>query len=73
LVKHQKTLATALSASLPSETTLKVELDDDLMETFNKVAGSSIQIQLVILQVQTNRTLSKILTELQSGAEEATE
>jgi len=45
---------------MPLAITVKAELDEDLMVAFNE-AGGHIQSQLVILQLQSNRRLSKLV------------
>ena len=69
LVKHQQSLGNLLAAS-QTDATIKIELDDDIHAAFNAAAGN-MPTQAMLMSMQTNRTLSKILTELrvQNGAE----
>ncbi len=60
--KHRKNLAKRLSETEPveGEIVTQVNLDDDLMGAFNQMGGNS-EGQLIILQLQTNRRLERIV------------
>ena len=56
-----QTALTSSLTSLPETTTVRVDLDEDLAKDFNEVAGQNLQAQMVILQLQTNRHLKKLV------------
>jgi len=45
--------------------TARVDLDDDLQQSFNMVAGNAVG-QLIILQLQSNRRLNQLVVLLQN-------
>lgn len=70
LTKHRGELHRLLSEAAGTGGGVPVQgfpvgLDDDLMIAFNDVAGESLPAQLVILQIQTNRKLDKLVDLLQ--------
>ena len=73
LVKHQQSLGELLSVS-ETDAAIKLELDDDIHAAFNAAAGN-MPTQAMLMSMQTNRTLSKILAELriQNAPEEIEE
>lgn len=68
LVKHQQSLGHLLEGSSATDATIKIELDEDIHTAFNAAAGN-MPTQAMLMSMQTNRTLSKILAELQREAE----
>lgn len=42
-------------------TTVRADLDEDLAKDFNEIAGHNLQAQMVILQLQSNRHLRKLV------------
>ena len=56
-------------AQSEADTSLNVELDEDLKQVFDKEAGKSLQAQSLVLQAQIIRNLNTILGKLQPAKE----